>query len=230
MGYESVGLVGVFLAGMASFFSPCIVPVIPAYLAYITGVRVDSLQKGEIYRKAALWRGLAFVVGFSAIFIALGATATYVGQLLFINREIFLHVGGAIVFLAGLYLAGLIPLAGLLKERRIRYVPQRIGMYTPVLLGMAFAFGWTPCVGPILSSILVFAAQGQTVSTGIALLGIYSVGLSVPFLISAVAVDKVAPLLRSVSKYLPWVTKAAGIILMILGILLFFDMLAVVTF
>jgi len=220
----------VFGAGLVSFFSPCVIPLIPAYVSYLTGVSVDRLREGEFKRTVAFSRGFGFVLGFSVVFIIMGAAVTYAGQLLYSNRVMLTRAGGVMVFLAGLHLMGAFPIKAFMKEHRIPYVPRGAGFITSFLLGTAFAAGWTPCVGPVLSGVLVYAASSQKVAAGVVMLGIYSLGFAVPFLATAMAIDYLASYLRAVNKFLPWISKTSGLILVLLGILLFFDRLAVLTF
>lgn len=210
-----------FSAGLLSFLSPCVLPLVPAYLSYITGSAVADLG-GSQSKAHSLLRSVFFVAGFSVIFILLGVTAGSVGQFLSANLGLLRKAGGILVFVFGLHMTGLIRIKALYSEKR--FYPQ--GKTTgPLLLGMAFSAGWTPCVGPVLSSILIYAASMETVSTGVLLLSFYSLGLAVPFLLSALMIGSFSNIFKKLSKYLPAVSIVSGILLMAMGILIFTDRL-----
>ncbi|NLK01351.1 MAG: cytochrome c biogenesis protein CcdA [Clostridia bacterium] len=209
-----------FGAGLLSFFSPCVLPLMPVYVSYLTGVRVEGIRGGELKRGLALKRGLGFVFGFSLVFVAMGASAAYMGQLLFANRRLISILGGVVVFLAGLHLMGFLPIKTFLKERRLTFAYRNTGIITSVLLGIVFAAGWTPCVGPILTGILVYAASGQDMLGSVLMLSIYSLGFATPFFIMALAIDYFSALFKKLNKYLIWVSRGSGLILVVLGIYL----------
>src|SRR5919112_1186921 len=174
-----------FGAGLASFLSPCVLPLIPSYVTFITGMTLDDLPRA---RRTALVHALLFVLGFSLIFLALGASATIIGRLLVTYRVWISRVGGLLVLAFGLYLLGVFNLGVFSRERRIHITDKPLGYLGTVIVGVAFGAGWTPCIGPILGTILTYAATQAEVSRGVALLAAYSLGLAVPFVLSAVLI------------------------------------------
>lgn len=217
---SNIGMLSAFSAGLISFLSPCVLPLVPGYISYVSG---DTLGRGESVgnRLSVLLLSGCFVLGFSTIFVALGATATAFSRLLLSYRYEATFVGGGIVILFGVFMTGLIRLPWL--ERDIRFhgeIPggRAIGAY---LLGLAFGFGWTPCIGPILGAILTVSALSSTASTGIALLSIYSLGLGVPFLVSATFADGVMRRLKSMRRLSRGLQVAAGGVMIAMGIAMF---------
>ncbi len=217
---------GALIAGLLSFLSPCVLPLVPAYLSYISGVSVDALRKhgDEVasVRRHAITQSLWFIAGFSLVFILLGASATLLGHWLLEHLELLGKIAGIIIFVFGLHYAGLIKIPFLMMDAHIdtSHVKAAHG-FGALLLGGAFAFGWTPCVGPILGAILAVAgAQGQ-VWQGTALLATYSAGLAIPFLIAAVATDQFLRWSQGFKRYLHAVEVASGVLLMIVGLLIF---------
>ena len=216
-------------AGLLSFLSPCVLPLFPSYLSFVAGVSFEELQ-GSVAnprtRRAILVNSLLFICGFSLVFIALGAGATLLGQALFAYQEIIQRVGGLLVVVLGLYVAGWLRIPFLMREWRVELANRPAGYVGAFLVGITFAAGWTPCIGPILGSILTLASVSQTASTGILMLVAYSVGLAIPFLVSALAVERFLVFFDRFKGYLPVVTRISGIILMVLGLLLFFNYFA----
>ncbi|HEX3032029.1 MAG TPA: cytochrome c biogenesis protein CcdA [Bacillota bacterium] len=218
-----------FLGGVVSFLSPCVLPMFPAYISYLTGASLGDMGSGEWYRhrRVTVYRSLAFIIGFTLVFVLLGATASLVGKLLGQHRYLLQRIGGVIIFLFGLHLAGLLPLKFLYYEKRITLKKEAgQGFTASVLMGMAFAAGWSPCVGPILSGILLYAGSSSTVGQGMVLLLMYSLGLSLPFFITALAIHKFLPLLGRFSPFLPYVSAVGGGLLMLMGLLVFTNQLA----
>jgi cytochrome c-type biogenesis protein len=216
-------------AGLLSFLSPCVLPLFPSYLSFVAGVSFEELQ-GSVAnprtRRAILVNSLLFICGFSLVFIALGAGATLLGQALFAYQEIIQRVGGLLVVVLGLYVAGWLRIPFLMREWRVELANRPAGYVGAFLVGITFAAGWTPCIGPILGSILTLASVSQTASTGILMLVAYSVGLAIPFLVSALAVERFLVFFDRFKRYLPVVTRISGIILIVLGLLLFFNYFA----
>lgn len=216
-------------AGLLSFLSPCVLPLFPSYLSFVAGVSFEELQ-GSVAnprtRRAILVNSLLFICGFSLVFIALGAGATLLGQALFAYQEAIQRVGGLLVVVLGLYVAGWLRIPFLMREWRVELANRPAGYVGAFLVGITFAAGWTPCIGPILGSILTLASVSQTASTGILMLVAYSVGLAIPFLISALAVERFLVFFDRFKGYLPVVTRISGIILIVLGLLLFFNYFA----
>lgn len=217
MSPESVGLFIAFSAGLLSFLSPCVLPLIPSYITFITGLSFDDVQSR---RRVALTHGLLFVLGFSLIFLALGATATVLGRMMFAQRDLITKVGGVIIIVFGLYLAGVLNIAFFTRERRVHLADKPVGYLGTVLVGIAFGAGWTPCIGPILGSILIYASSEADLPRGLALLTAYSLGLAVPFILAALAVDRFMGFFQRFKKQMLWVQRAAGVVMIVIGILM----------
>ena len=216
---ESVGLLVALTAGVLSFLSPCVVPLVPSYLAFVTGMSLEELQEG-VDRKATFMHSLLFVVGFSLIFITMGASASFLGSYLAYYQVWIARVGGVVIIVLGLHLMGVFRIAPLMRERRIHVNDRPAGYIGTVGVGAAFGAGWTPCLGPVLGAILTLAANQDTVWAGVGLLSFYSLGLAIPFLISALALDWFLGAFSRFRRFLPLVEKASGVILIILGLLL----------
>lgn len=210
-----------FGAGFLSFFSPCLLPMIPAYIMYITGVDMeDDLSK---VRMTALMRTLGFVLGFTAIFMIMGSSASFLGRAFIQNKEIFFRISGILIILFGLNMMGVLNLKFLGMEKRVKSPKKVTSWFSSILMGMAFAAGWTPCFGPVLASILVFAGTSATVSKGVLLLFIYSVGMAIPFLLTALFINVFIKWLARAEKFLKYMPYISGIILVIFGVLIFLD-------
>ncbi|MZP28579.1 cytochrome c biogenesis protein CcdA [Heliobacterium undosum] len=228
---DSVSLTVAFLAGIASFLSPCVLPLVPAYVTYLTGSVVAELPQGEAGEgekkqpNSPFWRAIAFVLGFSVVFIALGATATVLGKWLVQYQGALRVAAGAIIVLFGLHLSGLLPIPGLYREVRLGGKPKTGGWLGAFLLGMAFAAGWSPCVGPILSAIYIYAATGETLGQGLALLTAYSTGLAIPFLVTALSIARFDFWFRRMSRHLTKISMASGVIMVAVGVLILTDRL-----
>lgn len=202
-----------FTAGLLSFLSPCVLPLVPSYLAYVGG-------SGAEKRALLIRNALLFVAGFSLIFIALGASASALGSLLRANRQVLTIGGGVLVILFGLVLLGVIRLPVLMRDTRVQAKHDASTPIGAVLLGMAFAAGWTPCIGPVLGGILTLAGASGTLLEGVLMLAVYSAGLAVPFLLAALALDPFLRVSRRMRRWLPWVERAAGGLLVIAGVLM----------
>jgi len=222
-GTENVSVLVALSAGFISFLTPCILPLIPSYLAFITGISLEELQSSEnlkSVRKKVIGNSLMFILGFSTVFIALGASATFVGR--FLSRHIrwFEIVGGTVVILLGLHFAGVLKLRFLEREKKFHVQRKPLGYLGTALVGMAFAAGWTPCVGPILGAILTMAATTQNVFKGVILLVFYSIGLGIPFLLSGIIIHRFFEYFKTIRKYFRVITAAGGILLILVGVLL----------
>jgi cytochrome c-type biogenesis protein len=217
----SVGVLVAFSAGLFSFLSPCVLPLFPSYLSFITGMSVGDLSKDltPAARRRVLLHAVTFVVGFSLVFVALGASFSAAGQLLFQFRDEIRVVGGVLIVVFGLYVAGLlkIGLFGRTQQWQIREKPA--GYVGSFLIGVTFAIGWTPCVGPILGAILSLASTAETVERGVGLLVAYSAGLGVPFLLSAVALGSFLKFFKRYRPFIPVVERGAGVLLVLVGVL-----------
>ena len=222
----SVGLFIAFTAGVLSFLSPCVLPLIPSYMSFITGL---SLVEMGDQRRAAVTHALLFVSGFTLIFMALGATATGLGRLLQFHQVWLERAGGVLIVVFGLYMLGAFSFGVFARERRVHIQNKPLGYLGSVLVGVAFGAGWTPCIGPILGSILLYTSSQGDLGQGVVLLFSYSMGLAVPFLIVALAVERFITWFQSYRRYMPFVTKASGGMLVFLGLLLmsgYFSLLA----
>jgi len=217
---NNVSLFLAFSAGLISFLSPCVLPLVPAYVSYMTGESVQSNNKttDKFY---ILYKSLGFVIGFSIVFVIMGASITSLGKLFIKNQMIFKRIAGILIIIFGLHTSGILKIKFFSKEKKFMNLGNSKGAFGSVLMGMAFATGWTPCVGPILSSILVYATSMDTIGRGILLLILYSLGLAVPFVLTALAVDKLSSKLPKVTKHLKVVSIISGILLIILGVLIF---------
>lgn len=216
---ESVGVLIALSAGFLSFLSPCVLPLVPSYLSFVTGMSLDDLQEGAD-RGRTLRYALLFVGGFSLIFLLLGASASFLGQFFRLYEIWIARIGGAVILALGLHLAGVLRIAPLVREVRIHVADRPVGYLGAVGVGMAFGAGWTPCIGPVLGAILTFAGVQDTFWRGVGLLGVYSAGLAVPFLMTALAVDRFLLLFVRFRRFLPMVQKGSGLLLVVLGFLL----------
>ncbi|HEY6948892.1 MAG TPA: cytochrome c biogenesis protein CcdA [Gemmatimonadales bacterium] len=212
-----LGLFVAFLAGLLSFLSPCVLPLVPSYVGFLTGMTLPEMT-GR--RRIALLHAVLFVAGFSLIFILLGASATALGGALKYYQVWIARVGGVLVILFGLVCLGVVKAGFLEQERRLQLQHKPVGYLGSVLVGMAFGAGWTPCIGPVLGAILSLAATSDSVPRGMLLLGVYSAGLAVPFLLAAVAVESFLEWFQRFRRYLPWVMRVSGVLLIFVGILM----------
>ena len=225
---ESVSLFGAFLAGILSFVSPCVLPIVPGYLSFISGVNLAQFRGSQTPAGLARQVGVtsaAFVLGFSTVFVALGAAATLVGYYLQQYKRGLGMVGGLVIILLGLHTAGLLPIKWLLYEKRADVKTKPLGLLGAYVVGLAFAFGWTPCIGPILGAILLFASQQETVGQGVLLLSAYSAGLGIPFIASGLAVNGFFAAFGRLRRHMRAVEYVAGALLVGVGLLLVTDRL-----
>lgn len=230
MGSQDISLLGAFLAGILSFLSPCVLPLVPSFLTYLTGLTFADLQAehpSHLVRKRLIAHSLLFIGGFTLVFVILGASATFLGSFLRENMTIMRQAGALLIMLFGFHVCGLLPINLLLGEKRINIRHKPAGYFGSMLVGITFAAGWTPCIGPILASILMVAAAESTVYRGIILLLVYSLGLGIPFFLSALAVHRFLELFNRFKKYIRLFEITTGIFLIIVGILIFFDKLTV---
>ena len=211
-----------FLAGVVSFLSPCVLPLIPGYISMLSGVSMEELKgSGDAALVQRIIRNsFAFVIGFSIVFISLGASATFVGNFLLSKRTVFNIIAGLIIIIFGLHLTGLIKIPFLYRDARIHTGAPRRGLLGAFVLGFAFAFGWTPCIGPILAGILALAATRQTVFQGMFLLAIYSAGLAIPFLATSLGLSQFLKFYGRFRKHLHAVEVASGVLLIVIGALI----------
>ncbi len=219
-----------FLAGMASFLSPCVLPLVPGFVGNMTGLSAKQLQEGASWHwRAILLNAFLFALGFSLLFISLGASAGTVGRFLSAHREWVNRLAGAGIVFFGLVLLGWLPVRFL--QRDVRFQREvRQGKFRSLFLGLAFAFGWTPCAGPALAAMLMMAAARDSVWQGTTLLAVYSVGFAVPFIFVALSLSRFLTLFQRLRRHLQWVERFAGAMLVSVGVLLFFDKLADLAF
>jgi cytochrome c-type biogenesis protein len=213
----SLGLLVAFVAGLLSFLSPCVLPLVPSYIGFLTGM---SLPEMAGRRRVALLHAVLFVLGFSLIFMLLGASATALGRALNYYQQWLQRIGGVLIILFGLVCLGVIRLSVLNQERRLQLEHKPVGFLGSAVVGMAFGAGWTPCIGPVLGAILGLAATTRDLSRGVLLLGMYSAGLAVPFLLAAVALDAFLDWFQRFRRYLPWVMRLSGALLVLVGLLM----------
>ncbi len=217
---ENVSFLIAFGAGVASFLSPCILPMIPAYIMYMTGSQVETNADS---RKKSILRTLVFVLGFTIIFVIMGSSASVIGKAFAQNRIFFTKLSGVVIVLFGLKMTGKISLGFLSREKKLE-APKVVNSWSGALLmGIAFAAGWTPCFGPILASILIFAGASDTVLHGTLLLLVYSIGMGIPFILTAIFLKEITRWLSKIEKTIQHLPLISGIIMIIFGLLVFFD-------
>lgn len=220
-----------FIAGIFSFLSPCVLPLVPGYISYISGISLEELEKGEGHKKVLLRSGFLsvfFVLGFSVVFIAMGASASAIGKLLARHMHLFMRIAGIIIFILGLHLTGIFRIPVLNYQKKISVEKVKPGFFGAFVVGLAFAFGWTPCIGPILGGILTMAAAEKTMARGVILLLCYSLGLGIPFIITGFAIGVFMRFFEKYKKFIRWGEVIAGVLLIALGVLIFFDKLRMV--
>ncbi|HEY5226465.1 MAG TPA: cytochrome c biogenesis protein CcdA [Methylovirgula sp.] len=207
------------LAGLLSFLSPCVLPLVPPYLTFIAGTTIEDVAHARIgrARRAIFLAAVLFVLGFSTVFVALGATASVFGQVLRQHIAFLSALAGGAIILMGLHFLGVFKLSMLYREKRVA-VEKPLGLWGAYILGLAFAFGWTPCIGPILAAILAVAASQATVGRGAGLLAVYSLGLGIPFLLAAVAIEPFLGFISRFKKHFPVVERIVGVLLIVTGI------------
>ena len=220
------GFVIAFTAGVLSFLSPCVLPLIPVYASLITGMSAKELSQETSQstrsklRLTATVKGIMFVIGFSIIFMLLGTTVSFMGNLFFDSIQWIERIGGVVLIVLGLHMIGLFKIPRLEKQIRFDMAKRNSGKFGPLVVGMAFGAGWTPCIGPILAGILTIAASSSSVVTGASLLGVYSLGLAIPFLVSAIAIDRFLVFFTKIKSKMLWIEKISGILFVIFGIVL----------
>lgn len=220
---QPVGFVVAFSAGLFSFLSPCVLPLFPSYLSFVTGMSVSDLQTDltSAARRRVLLHSITFIAGFSLVFVSLGASFSAAGQFLLDYREIIRQVGGVLIVVFGLYIAGFLKIGFLGRTQQFQIREKPAGYVGSLLVGVTFAIGWTPCVGPILGAILTLASTSENVGRGVGLLVAYSAGLGVPFLLSSLALGAFLKFFRRYRPFIPIVERGAGILLIVVGILVF---------
>ena len=217
---HDVSIPAALIAGLVSFLSPCVLPLVPPYLIYLTGATIEHLENEETEsasRRAVMTSAVMFVLGFSTVFVALGASASLIGGLIRAWSAELSIVAGIVIIVMGLHFLGLTRIGLLMKEGRLP-IPKPVGLWGAYVMGLAFAFGWTPCIGPILAAILSMAAAEATVTKGAALLAVYSAGLGIPFLIAAFMIEQFSSLFARMKHHLVKVERAMGVLMVVTGI------------
>ncbi|MBF0225788.1 MAG: sulfite exporter TauE/SafE family protein [Desulfobacterales bacterium] len=225
---ESVSYGAAFLAGLLSFLSPCVLPLIPAYFTFITGFSLDELtsEMTSSVRTKVIISTLAYVLGFSFVFIILGASASYVGAFINQYKDAIRIIGGIIIIGLGIHITGIIRITKLDFEKRINFDKKPVHIVGTFLIGMAFAAGWTPCIGPMLTSILIIASNQDSVLQGIILLSFYSAGMAIPFILISIFINYMLVFIKKAKKAMAYINASAGILLIIIGLLLVTDKLS----
>jgi cytochrome c-type biogenesis protein len=228
---EQVTLAAAFVAGLLSFVSPCVLPLVPGYLSFVSGLSLDELRDAQArgaHRRQVVLASVAFVLGFSVVFVALGASASAIGQFLLARLNVLGKIAGLIVILFGLHTMGVFRIGWLYAEKRVQPAQKPAGLLGAFVVGVAFAFGWTPCIGPILAGILAIAGAQETVREGVQLLAVYSAGLGLPFLATALAVDRFFAAVARVRRFYHAIEISAGVLLVTIGVLIFTNRLTLV--
>jgi cytochrome c-type biogenesis protein len=219
---ESVSYPAALLAGLASFFSPCILPLIPAYFTFITGLSLDELTgaKSSKIRARIIGATLSYVLGFSLVFVLLGASASFIGNAIYAYRDTIRIVGGILILLLGIHMTGLIRFRALDFEKRLHMQKKPLHLLGTFFVGMAFGAGWSPCIGPLLGSILIVAGNQDTIAQGIGLLSVYAAGLAVPFIVLSIFINSLLAFIKKVSWSIRYINITAGVLLLVIGLLL----------
>ena len=228
---ESISYPAALFAGLLSFFSPCILPLIPAYFTFITGLSLDELTGAQTMgvRARVIRATLSYVLGFSLVFVLMGASASFIGGAIFKYRDWIRIIGGLLIILLGIHMTGVLRFGFLQFERRLQMQKKPLHFMGTFFVGMAFGAGWSPCIGPLLGSILIVAGNQETVADGIGLLSVYAAGLAIPFLMLAVFVDSLLSFIKKASWSIRYINLTAGLLLLILGLLLVTDKLNLIS-
>lgn len=227
-----ISLIAAFSAGLLSFVSPCVLPLVPSYISYITGLSVEQLTDANErtkFKKAIVVNALLFIAGFSSVFIAFGASASFIGQMLITYQDHIRRLGGVMIIVFGLYLLGILNLNFLKVEHRYQFRNRPAGYLGSFVIGIAFAAGWTPCVGPVLGSILLYAGTTDSLLSGVVLLTFYSLGLGLPLFLTALGVDRFLAYFKEVRAYLWGVSTVSGVLLVIVGVMIYANSLTMIT-
>jgi cytochrome c-type biogenesis protein len=229
---ENVSVLIAFIAGFASFISPCVLPIVPGYLSFISGVSFEEMSGSaglSEARRRIFVNSMFFVVGFSIVFISLGASATFFGQILREQLDIITKIAGAVIILFGIHMTGLVRIPFLNYEKRFHTKGKPLSAAGALVVGLAFAFGWTPCIGPILASILTLASQQESVSRGVFLLSAYSAGLGIPFLLAGLSISVFYAPFNRMKRHLPKIEMVSGILLILVGVLIMTNTLTIIS-
>lgn len=227
-----ISLLAAFSAGLLSFVSPCVLPLVPSYISYITGLSVEQLtdaSERNKFKSAIILNALLFIGGFTSVFIAFGASASFLGQILITYQDHIRRIGGLMIIVFGLYLLGILNLNFLKVEHRYQFRNRPAGYLGSFLIGIAFAAGWTPCVGPVLGTILLYASTTDSLWSGVILLACYSLGLALPLFLTALGVDRFLAYFKEVRAYLWGVSTVSGVLLIVVGVMIYANSLTMIT-
>ena len=228
----NISLVAAFSAGLLSFVSPCVLPLVPSYISYITGLSIEQLTDSTVrskFKKAIVVNALLFIGGFSAVFVAFGATASFIGQVFMTYQDYIRQIGGVLIVIFGLYLLGVLNIRFLKMEHRFQFKNRPVGYVGSFLIGVAFAAGWTPCVGPVLVTILMYAGTTDSMLNGVLLLMSYSLGLGLPLFLTALGVDRFLTYFKQARVYLWGVSTVSGVLLIAVGVMMYANSLTMLT-
>lgn len=221
-----------FLGGILSFISPCVLPLIPSYVSFITGMSFEELVEGDSglrVKRTILFNSLMFIMGFSVVFIAMGATISLLGQYFAVYQSTIRKIGAIVIIFLGLHMIGVVNIRFLQRDKRFHLGNKPVGLIGSYLVGTGFAAGWTPCIGPILSSILIVAGSSESLGRGILLLAIYSLGLAVPFLLTSLGIERFVIRFNRIKKLMPAISVISGLFLIVMGVLLYTNYFAIFT-
>jgi cytochrome c-type biogenesis protein len=229
---SETSLITAFLAGLLSFISPCVLPLVPSYLMYLSGLSFQQLSHSTehtVVKQVVVMNAVLFILGFSAVFIAFGASASVLGQVLLDQQDAIRKAGAILMIIFGLHVSGMVKLTWLMTEKRMHLTARPAGPMASLLIGGTFAAGWTPCVGPILGTMLLYAATTDTLVDGVTLLAFYSLGLGVPLLIASLALNRFLSFFQRMKTYLPFVSGVSGVFLIMMGMVMYLDRLSLLT-
>jgi cytochrome c-type biogenesis protein len=229
---QQISLFAAFAAGLLSFVSPCVLPLVPSYVSYITGLSLERLmdqRERQRFRYTIVINSLLFIAGFSCVFIAFGASASLIGQVLITYQDYIRRIGGVLIIIFGLYLLGVLNFGFLNTEKRLHFGSRPAGYVGSFLIGVAFAAGWTPCVGPVLGTILLYASTTDSLLNGVTLLASYSLGLGLPLFVTALGVDRFLSYFKQVKSYLWGVSTVSGVFLVMVGVMIYANSLTMIT-
>ncbi len=230
---QEVSIPVAFSFGLLSFVSPCVLPLVPSYISFITGISFEELTEDDgskELKKVILINSIMFILGFSAVFVSLGASASFAGELLRTHQDIIRKVGGIVIVLLGIHIVGIINFRILQQDKRLHFFREKpAGILGSFLIGVGFAAGWTPCIGPILATILMMAASSETLLQGVVLLVFYSLGLAVPFFLTSLGINTFLKYFQRLKKHMRVVSIVTGGFLIITGLLIYFDYLAILS-
>ena len=230
---QSVPLLVALAAGVLSFLSPCVLPLVPSYVTFVTGMSLDELTsetaERDQVRRTVMIHSVLFILGFTFVFVVMGASATFLGSLFRYASRWVEMIGGGLLIIFGLYLIGLLRIPGASREWRVHLADKPTGYMGTVLVGITFGAGWTPCIGPALAAILTLAANSDSLAQGVGLLLVYSAGLAIPFLIAALLLSRFLGRMRSIGPWLPWLSRLSGALLLVVGLLMLTGQFTILT-